>query len=82
MKLKKPPKNPRKIKLKPKALPKEKSIKKPIKTPNAKLTGALSKIEIETKTAAKRRGLAPEKPEENKAKTESPAERKINQKTN
>lgn len=61
MKLKKPPKNPRKIKLKPKTLPKEKSIKKPIKTPNAKLTGALSKIEIETKTAAKRSGLAPEK---------------------
>lgn len=60
MKLKKPPKNPRKIKLKPKALPKEKSTKKPIKTPNAKLTGALSKIEIETKTAAKRSGLAPE----------------------
>lgn len=61
MKLKKPPKNPRKIKLKPKALPKEKSIKKPIKIPNVKLTDALSKIEIKTKTAAKRSGLTPEK---------------------
>ena len=61
MKLKKPPKKPRKIKLKPKALPKEKSTKNPIKTPNEKLTGELSKIEIETKTAAKRSGLAPEK---------------------